>query len=116
MFGRRDESFQQTVEELLALCPDERPSILADVERINRLHAECGCAMGGKFFLVSSCLAALYLVHHVHAHRGGLLKLAALLGLAVLTSSIAGKLTGIVLARVRLRLLRRHFAVLLTNA
>src|SRR5207237_914688 len=113
---RRDPILHQTVEELLALCPEGRAKIMADVERANRLRAECGCAMGGRFFIISGCLAAVYLVQHFHAHLGTLLKMAALLSVAVFTSSIAGKLTGIAIARVRLRLLRRRFAALLTNA
>jgi len=72
--------------------------------------------MGGKFFLVSGCLAVAYLIQRLHAHVSGVPRLTFLLVLAVFAFSLLGKFIGIGIARIRLVLLWRHLDGLLEHA
>lgn len=97
---RRSES---VLDQLWRSRPDERERLGPYVDRAKALSSECGCAMGGAFMV-----AALVLVIAWEVRSGGpghatlmgrVLRDAAI----VFGAGILGKLTGIAIARVRLR-------------
>lgn len=98
----------QVLEQLLRSLPEERESLRPYVERAEAYSNECGCSMGGAFLAGSLGLLILYSFLFNVIGRGGVLA-AALWGTAfVFGASIAGKATGIAIARIRLALLIRR--------
>jgi hypothetical protein len=99
------------LEELLRTRPDQRDRLLPFVDRAKRYNGECGCRMAAIFMLASIGLALVYVIAvrpHSDSHtRGTIVGALAFCFLA----SIVGKLTGIILARVRLLLLYRRVRV-----
>jgi hypothetical protein len=96
----------RAVERLLAELPAGDPERAALQARANRYAGECGCKAGS----VAMALA-LVLTPAVIAVRGefGLLTLVVGVG-AVFAAAVAGKAAGLLLARVRLALLRVSLA------
>jgi hypothetical protein len=91
------------IEELMAqlvLGPSERSEVQVRMARYNR---ECGCALGGVFMVAALLTVLVYIVVTASLSIGvfGI-------GIAfVLVSSLTGKVLGLVMASVRLELLRR---------
>ena len=115
MLRGNDKSPQPANEEQLLRPPSDRARILGAIAKANRLQAECGCALGAKFVFASAVIAPFYLIHRVHSHGGDLLPQIAFLVPVFVASGIVGKLTGIIAARVRRRLLLREIAALLSK-
>jgi hypothetical protein len=87
----------------LSLDDSERAALRA---RARTYDEDCGCAMGATFLILALILVPSYL-----ATSGSSGWQTAVAGVAVLvTAPIAGKLTGLMLARTRLALLRRSLA------
>ena len=90
------------IDAMLASLPSddrERARLLARAVKYNR---ECGCALGGFSLVAALLLASTYL-----AVSGDLsLRTAAASVLFVLAAALLGKVTGLLLASVRLALLR----------
>ena len=82
-------------EELLASYPSDRARTLEHLDKANRLRAECGCALGGKLLLSSTGLGLAYLAYRFYYHLDSLVKLTCFVMLAVVASSIVGKVIGI---------------------
>ncbi len=104
MTARRGEP---VLDRLLRSLPDERHRLLPYVRRAEAYRTECGCRMGGVFLAAALgfCVFTLMLRGFPTAHLAGVL----LRGLALIFGAgIAGKLTGIALARLRLALLYRR--------
>ena len=92
------------IEKLLARFPGEPPDAVSVRARVQRYVNECGCAAGGIFLVVAvpAALAALIVT-------GSWRLPVALWSLfAVGAAPVAGKLTGIAVAMLRLQLLRRR--------
>ena len=94
----------QVIERLLASFPREPPDANAIRARTERYVNECGCAAGGSF-LILAALAALVAVLVSHSWR---LPVALSCLAVIVAASIVGKMIGIVIAMVRLQLLRRR--------
>ena len=87
----------------LALEPAER----ADVQtRVGRYNRDCGCAMGGAFMVAALLTSAVYIVVTARFAIG---VIGAGIGFVVVCS-LLGKAFGLVMASVRLGLLRRSLA------
>ena len=91
---------------LAARLPDTAPDKAAIRAKIARLAGECGCAMGGVFLIAASVIAATYSV----AVSEPSIRLLLLSAPFVFVGALLGKLTGVMLAVVRLTVLRRRLA------
>jgi len=87
----------------LALEPAERADVQTRMARYNR---DCGCAMGGAFTVAALLTAAVYIVVTARFAIG---VIGAGIGFVVVCS-LLGKALGLVVASVRLGLLRRSLA------
>jgi hypothetical protein len=96
----------RTVDRLLAQLPSddpEKPSLQARAVEYGR---DCGCSVGALFLTVAVLLAVLYVVAW-----GGLDLRTGLVAVAfVFVAASVGKLAGLLLAALRLRLLGRSIA------
>jgi hypothetical protein len=95
-----------TIDELvtqLALKPSERADVQTRMARYNR---DCGCAMGGAFMVAALLTSAVYIVVTARFAIG---VIGAGIGFVVVCS-LLGKAFGLVVASVRLGLLRRSLA------
>ena len=96
----------RTVDRLLAQLPSddpEKPSLQARAVEYGR---ECGCSLGALFLTAAVVLAALYVVAW-----GGLDLRTGLASVAfVFVAASVGKLAGVLLAALRLKLLGRSIA------
>jgi hypothetical protein len=96
----------RTVDRLLVQLPSddpEKPSLQARAVEYGR---DCGCTLGALFMTVAVLLAALYVVVW-----GGLDLRTGLVSVAfVFVAASVGKLTGLLFAALRLRLLGRSIA------
>jgi hypothetical protein len=102
---------ENIIERLLHSFPEERENLLQYVDRVKAYENECGCSMSGAFLAASFALLILY-GFLFKGFEGGYLITNALKGTAfVLGAGIAGKLTGIGIARFRLSLLYRHLRI-----
>ena len=87
----------------LTLEPSERADVQTRMDRYNR---ECGCALGGVF-TVAALLTVLVYIAVTAAFAIGVIGV----GVAfVLVSSLLGKALGLVVASLRLELLRRSLS------
>jgi hypothetical protein len=92
-----------TVDGLIARLPPDDPEKGAFQARAARYGRACGCAVGAFFLAFSALLVVTYF-----AAGGEFGVLSGLAGLAfVVVATIVGKLVGMSLATLRLRLLRR---------
>ncbi len=99
------------IERVLRSFPEERENLLQYVDRVKAYKNECGCSMSGAFLVGSFGLVILYGLLF-NGFEGRYLITNALQGTAfVFGAGIAGKLTGIGVARVRLTLLYRHLHI-----
>ncbi|MFY9928691.1 MAG: hypothetical protein WAK82_11865 [Streptosporangiaceae bacterium] len=87
----------------LALEPAERADVQTRMARYNR---DCGCAMGGAFMVAALLTSAIYIVVTARFAIG---VIGAGIGFVVVCSML-GKALGLVVASVRLGLLRRSLA------
>jgi hypothetical protein len=87
----------------LALEPAERADVQTRVARYNR---DCGCAMGGAFMVAALLTSAVYIVVTARFAIG---VIGAGIGFVVVCS-LLGKAFGLVMASVRLGLLRHSLA------
>src|SRR5262245_4805877 len=78
------------------------------VRQANQMRGECGCAMGGKFFLAAAAVALVYLVHRIQSSPSDLVKQTLLALVGVFACSLVGKFIGIGMARIRLAFLHRQ--------
>lgn len=100
-----------TFEQLSRSFPEERESLRRYLERAKAYGNECGCSMGAAWLVGSLGLLIVYGVFF-HGFGKGHLMAGAFWGTAfVFAASLAGKLTGIGLARIRLALLLRHLRI-----
>jgi hypothetical protein len=87
----------------LALEPAERSDVHTRMARHNR---DCGCAMGGMFLVAALIMAVVYIAVTARFAIGVIGA-----GIAfVMVSSLLGKAIGLVVASVRLGLLRRSLS------
>jgi small-conductance mechanosensitive channel len=91
------------VDDLLARVPADDPEKVALVARARAHSRDCGCAMGGVFLGVALLLALGYVAATVDLS----LRTALASSIFVLLATVVGKLTGLLVAWVRLALLRR---------
>jgi VIT1/CCC1 family predicted Fe2+/Mn2+ transporter len=93
----------RAVDGLIARLPPDDPEREALQAQAARYGRACGCSVGGLFLVASALLVVAYF-----AAVGELGVRSGLAGLAfVLVATIVGKLVGISLATLRLRLFRR---------
>jgi hypothetical protein len=95
------------VDALLRRLPEGDPYKVSAQKRAATFDHECGCAIGGTFLIAAAVLAAGYLLLNQHVTIGTLLAAAGF----VFAAAIAGKLIGILVARIRMRLLHREVSV-----
>jgi len=92
-----------SVDALAAGLPDSDPHRAALRTRAATLGQECGCAMSGTFLVTAAALVAGYF-----ASMGSLNLVSGLSAVGfVFVASLAGKLAGLAVARLRLLTLRR---------
>lgn len=97
--------------QLLDALPEKRESLRPYVERAKFFRNECGCAMGGVFFVASLGFLILRCVFFT-GFQASHSFVDVLLGAAfVLAASALGKLTGMGIARLRLALLYRRLRI-----
>ena len=96
------------LDELLRSVPEERESLRPYLERAEAYSNECGCSMGGAFLAASLGLLILYCFLFNVIGRGHVLADALWGTTFVFSASIAGKATGVAIARIRLALLIRR--------
>ncbi len=100
---RRVKRAVRTVDRLLAQLPTDDPEKSSLQARAVEYGRDCGCSLGGLFLTAAVVIAALYVVAW-----GGLDLRTGLAGVAfVFVAASVGKLAGLLLAAVRLRLLGR---------
>jgi hypothetical protein len=95
------------VDALLRRLPDGDSYKASAQKRAAGFDHECGCAMGGIFLIAAAVLAAGYLLLNQHVTIGTLPAAAGF----VFASAIAGKLIGLLVARIRISLLHREVSV-----
>ncbi len=95
------------VEALLRRLPDGDSYKATAQKRAAALDQECGCPTGGAFLIAAAVLAAGYLLLNQQVTIGTLL---AAVGFAF-AAAFAGKLIGMAVARIRMRVLHREVAV-----
>jgi hypothetical protein len=105
---RRSES---VLDRLLRSLPDEREQLRPYVDRAKALSNECGCAMGGAFMVAALVLVIGYEVVAGWAGPSNVLVRVLRDAAIVFGAGVAGKLTGIGIARVRLVWLYRELRV-----
>jgi VIT1/CCC1 family predicted Fe2+/Mn2+ transporter len=94
------------VDVLLAQMPADHPERPALQARAIEYSQDCGCSMGGYFLAGAAAFAIIYF-----AIFGGFsFRTAVASAVLVLLAAVAGKLTGLLIARLRLTLLRRSIA------
>lgn len=103
---------RNVIEQVLHSYPQERERLRPYIDRIKAFSNDCGCAMGAAFMV--GALILLFAYGFLLNGFGGSHLLAGVLGgiAFVFCASIAGKLTGIGLARIRLGLLRRRLRIM----
>ena|ERR1700741_3508551 len=96
------------LERLWQALPNERDALRPYVEKAKAYRNECGCIMGGAFFIGAlAFLICDFLFFHQMV--GGSWVVATLRGAAfVLSASMLGKAIGIGIARIRLALIYRE--------
>ena len=99
------------LEFLLRSFPEERQRLRPYVDRAEAYHHECGCSMGGAFLVGSLGLLMLYAVFFDGFAGSSVLNGVVRASAFVLGATVAGKLTGIGIARIRLALLYRHLRI-----
>ena len=93
----------RTIDGLIAQLPPDDPEKEAMQARAARYGRACGCSAGALFLVISALLVVVYF-----AAGGDFGVLSALAGIGfVVVATIAGKLLGLSLATLRLRLLGR---------
>jgi hypothetical protein len=95
------------IEALLRRLPDGDSYKVTAQKRAAAFDHECGCALGARFLIAAAILAAGYLLLNQHLTFGTLLAA----GGFVLAAAIAGKMIGMLVARIRMRLLHREVSV-----
>jgi hypothetical protein len=94
------------IDRLLAKVPPDDPAKAMFQARARAYSRECGCKLGGIFLAVSWVLGLAYF-----AARGELgLRTGIASFIFAVFASVLGKLTGLLLASVRLALLRRSLS------
>ena len=97
---------RRAVDVLLARLPADDPEWATLHSRAAAYSTDCGCTMGAAFLAAALLLAVAYF-----AFAGGLGFRSGLTGLAfVLVAALAGKLAGLLLASLKLALLRRSLS------
>jgi hypothetical protein len=97
------------LERLLTCFPQDRNEIRSHIRKAKKLKRDCGCSMGAAFLVGSTFIFAV--ITAFVSSRLDRLSFAKYLlygAIAVLTSTIVGKVTGIAIARIRLALLYKH--------
>jgi hypothetical protein len=97
-------------EHLMAAFPEREVEQRPFVDRAARYSRDCGCQMGAAFLVVSLIVAIAWVAFAPAASYGALLTQVFMALLFVFVASIAGKLLGIAIARIRLALLCRYLA------
>lgn len=101
---------QPSISRLIELFPDDQETLIAAGDRIARLSRACGCAEGGIAVLVATGLVAVYWLWPgccaSNAHRVRLVWAVPF----VLVAAGVGKLAGIAVAKLRLRLIYRRLS------
>ena len=105
---RRSES---VLDVLLRSLPREREHLRPYIDRAKALSSECGCSMGGAFMVAALALVVGYEVVSAGSAQAGVISRVLRDGAVVVGASIAGKLTGLALARVRLAWLYRELRI-----
>ena len=100
--GERD-----VLEYLLRSRPEQRDRLQPYVRRAKAYSNECGCAMSGAFLVVAMALVMIRGFSHHGVFQAGILSQLVACWMLVFAAGLAGKLTGIAIARVRLALLYR---------
>jgi hypothetical protein len=94
------------VDTLLARLPAEHPEKAALQARAVEYSQECGCTMGAAFLAGALLLALIYLT----AVGGFGFRTGVASATFVLVAALSGKLTGLLLATLKLMLLRRSIS------
>lgn len=112
--GQSLRSRQSLIKEL---APNSKEGVRARelISRAAQLQTECGCALGGKFFLVGGGFATVYLAQQLHLPLDVFLKRSLLVAPAVFAFSLIGKFAGIGMARFQLGVVRRRLDELLQH-
>ena len=105
---RRSETVLDT---LLRSLPDEREHLRPYIDRAKALSSECGCSMGGAFMVTALALVVGYEVVSAGSAQPGVIGRVLRDGAIVFGAGIAGKLTGLAVARVRLAWLYRELRI-----
>jgi VIT1/CCC1 family predicted Fe2+/Mn2+ transporter len=100
-----------TLELLLYSFPEERQRLRPYVDRAEAYRNECGCSMGGAFLLGSLGLLILYAFLFEGFAGSNVLNGVLRASAFVFGAAVAGKLTGIGIARIRLALLYRQLRI-----
>lgn len=98
------------LEKILDAHPNQRAEILPSLHKANQYSTDCGCAMGARFLGASFLFFAISFVSAHNFEFVNILKQIGLGLLLIFAASIAGKLVGIGIAKIRLRLLYRQLA------
>jgi VIT1/CCC1 family predicted Fe2+/Mn2+ transporter len=93
-------------DDLARLVPDADPGKATTRAEISRLGHACGCATGAAFLIGATVLVAAYAA--LSGERGARFVLLGVL--FVLTASMVGKLTGVLVAVARLAAIRRRLS------
>ena len=93
------------IEKILAGIPNDNEKKILYVERIKKYSNECGCSWGANFLMASIGGIIVYLVFYYDWQNANPVKLSLIALLAIFLCAGAGKMIGIALAKIKLRLL-----------
>jgi len=105
---RRAES---VLDRLLRSLPDEREHLRPYVDRAKALSSECGCAMGGAFMVAALALVIGFEIVNAGSPHSSVIVRVLRDAAIVFGAGVAGKLTGLAIARVRLAWLYHEIRV-----
>ena len=96
------------MDNLLGSLPHDSEEKRFYASRVKKYGMECGCSLGAKFLIASTGMFIVYFSLSNHFGIANLFKEILLGMFFIFTSSVAGKLIGIGMARIRLALLYKY--------
>jgi len=93
------------INRILESIPNDDETKIRSVEKIKKYGNECGCSWGANFLLASLTGVTVYLLFYYEWQNANPVKLILIVILPVFVSSGIGKIIGIGIAKIRLRML-----------
>lgn len=96
---------KRDIEKILEGIPNDNKEKMLYVARIKKYSNECGCSWGEKFLMASIVAVAFYLVVYYDWRNENFVHISLTVLLLIFIGGGIGKLTGIIIAKIKLRML-----------